>query len=125
METEVHGLRMQNINKNKEFDKNKLYQRIQQLTDEKNYLVNTNASLDTVINSPNFKNPNAEILKLLQEKEKQKLLIQQKEEKIKLQTEINNLQAQQVQIPIKEYEALTKNHPKEMKAKEIEKLNLQ
>ena len=110
MESQVHNLKLTNQQLQDKYDKNKEYQRLQQLQEEYKYLVNENATLMDIMKEDSFTKPNEGIIRLQKDIMKAQYEKELNEEKIKKQKELNEIQIQTQTIPQEELEAITKQH---------------
>ena len=114
LESQVHDMKMKHQHLQNAYDKNKEYQRLQQLKEEYKYIINENATLMDVMKDPEFTNPNEEIIKMQNEIMKEKHKRELNEELIKKQKELNDLKIQMESVPKEELEAITKQHIEQM-----------
>lgn len=110
MESQVHNLKLTNQQLQDKYEKNKEYQRLQQLQEEYKYLVNENATLMDIMKEDSFTKPNEGIIRLQKDIMKAQYEKELNEEKIKKQKELNEIQIQMQSIPQEELEAITKQH---------------
>ena len=115
-ESQVHDMKIKHQHLQDAYDKNKEYQRMQQLKEEYKYILNENVTLMDIMKDPEFTSPNEKLIELQKDIMKQKHQKELNEELIKKQKELNDLKIQMASVPKEDLEAITRQHVKQMNA---------
>ena len=120
LEAQTHTAKMMNQQLLKKYEENKAYQRLTQLRNEYENIVNENQSLQTVMADPSFANPNEELKKVQLDIMKEQYKKELNEKKIQKQMELNDIKNKSQTIPATELEAYTTQHIEDIKKLETD-----
>ena len=114
-DAKIHEAEMENETLKSEYEKNKAYQRMNQLKADYQNIINENTSLKQVMADPSFANPNEKIVELQQNIMKEQYQKQLYDEQIKKQMELNDIKIKMQSVPKEDLEAVTNQHAEAMK----------